>query len=134
MAKVDLKGYKVNKIDFINKMENNTQIKLGNKYAYNVSYGKNNVCKCEFEVTVTDSDYSDKFGITAVVEGLFTYEQGTTKEEIHVLTFKEIFPYVRSLVTTITANSGIKPIIIPAINIEEQNIYRFENQKPNGPQ
>lgn len=130
MAKVDLKGYKVSKIEFVNKLDNNTQIKLGNKYSYNVSYSNQNLCKGEFEVVVTDNEKSDVFSITAVVEGIFTYEQGTPKEEIHVSTFKEIFPYVRSLVTTITANAGIKPIIIPAINIEEQSIYRFENNAP----
>ncbi|WP_083599506.1 protein-export chaperone SecB [Caloranaerobacter azorensis] len=28
-----------------------------------------------------------------------------------------LFPYLRSLITTITANAGVKPIILPPINI-----------------
>ena len=48
------------------------------------------------------------------------------KEKIHVQSFKELFPYARALITTITANSGIQPIIIPPIDIESQDIYRFE--------
>ena len=38
----------------------------------------------------------------------------------------EYVPLAKALVTTVTANAGIKPIIVQNIDIEEQEIYRFD--------
>lgn len=124
--KVQLKAYKASEIKFVSNLENGTRIELGNKYSYNVNYGNNNVCRGEFTIEVADKANPDKFGIKVVFVGIFEYEEGLEKEKIHVLTFKELFPYARALITTVTANCGIQPIIIPPIDIESQEIYRFE--------
>ena len=44
-------------------------------------------------------------------------------------TYKELFPYARAIVTTITANAGVQPIMLPEMNIENKEIYRIENPK-----
>lgn len=124
--RVTLKGYKVSEIRFVSKLESGTRVELGNRYSYNVSYAPNNVCRGMFNITVEDKENPDKFGITLVLEGFFEFEQGMEKEKVHVQSFKELFPYARAIVTTVTANSGIAPLILPPIDIESQDIYRFE--------
>ena len=43
--------------------------------------------------------------------------------------YDQLFPYLRSTVTTITANAGIAPVIPPYIDISKQNIYRVDMNK-----
>lgn len=126
MADVNLKLYKASQINFVNNLENGTKIELGNKYSYNVSYAPNKTCKGEFTLEVFDKKDPEKFGIKIVIVGIFEFKDGLEKEKVHVLTFKELFPYARALVTTVTSNAGIPPIIVPGIDIESQSIYRFE--------
>ena len=128
MASVNLQGYKVDKIDFVNAMENGTKIWLGNKYSYQVQYavGKN-LAKATFDIEVHDKENPDRFKIHAVVVGIFAYNPDETKEIIHTETFKALFPYAKALITTVTANCGIQPVIIPNIDIDNQEIYRIDN-------
>ncbi len=123
---VTLKGYKVSEIRFVSKLESGTRVELGNRYSYNVSYAANNTCRGTFNITVEDKENPDKFGITLELNGVFQFDAGMEKEKVHVQSFKELFPYARAIVTTITANCGIAPLMLPPIDIESQDIYRFE--------
>ena len=67
----------------------------------------------------------DKFYIKAVMCGIFTYKSDVKKEVLHVETFKEIFPYARTMISSLTVNAGLPPVIIPAFDIESQSIYKF---------
>ena len=73
-----------------------------------------------------DKNNIDKFKIRCVVIGFFQFDPDEKRETIHAESFKILFPYVKALITTITANCGIKPIIIPEIDIDNQEIYRFD--------
>ncbi len=127
MSNVNLQGYKIDKIDFVNLLENGAKIKLGNKYSYNVRYAKeNNIARGEFDIEVHDQNDPDKFKIHIILVGIFRYDPAVKKEEIHADTFKAIFPYAKCFITTVTANCGIPPIIIPQIDIDNQQIYRFD--------
>ena len=128
MAVVNLQAYKVDKIDFVNYLENGTKIGLGNKYSYQVQYavGKN-VAKGTFDIEVHDKENPEKFKIHVIVVGLFAFDSSETKEIVHTETFKALFPYAKALITTVTANCGIQPVIIPNIDIDNQEIYRIDN-------
>ncbi len=127
MAVVNLQGYKVDKIEFANLMENGAQIKLGNRYSYQVQYaaGKS-VAKGTFDIEVHDKDNPDRFKIHVIIAGIFAYDAKETKERIHAETFKALFPYVKALITTVTANCGIQPVLIPNIDIDNKEIYRID--------
>ena len=132
MACCELKAYTVSDINFFNRLDPNVQIKIGNKFSYNVKYpkdGQGNICRGEFEVETGDTSDDKKLNIKVVVVGIFSYAPGATKEMIHTESFKILYPYVKALVTTVTANAGIKPIIIPNIDIDSQNIYRIDGSK-----
>lgn len=128
MASVNLQGYKVDRIEFVNTMENGVKITLGNKYSYNVQYAKDrNLARGEFDLEVNDKENPGKFGIHVVVVGFFQFDPQEKKELIHTDSFKQLFPYAKALITTVTANCGIKPVIIPNIDIDNQQIYRIDN-------
>ena len=129
MAIVNLQAYKVDKIEFANDLENGTKISLGNKYSYQVQYAVNkDVAKGTFDIEVHDKENPDKFKIHVIVVGIFAFDSSEKKELVHTETFKALFPYAKSLITTVTANCGIQPVIIPTIDIDNQEIYRIDGQ------
>lgn len=132
MKNLKLKAYKIEEIEFVNKIRGNTKIELKNSYAYNVRYTNQNICEGKFTVTIIDKLNPEQFNIKLVLAGIFEYDANVEREILHVQTYKELFPYARAIVTTITANAGIQPIMIPDMDIENREIYRFDN--PNNAQ
>lgn len=126
MADIIMKAYKASKINFVNDHENGTKITFGNKFGYSVKYAENNICVCELKAEVFDKESPDKFGIELILNGIFEFNPELKKEQIHVLTFKELFPYAKSIVSTVSVNAGVPPIMLPYFDIEKQSIYKFE--------
>ena len=127
MKTLKLKAYKIEEIQFVNKIKGNSKIELKNSYAYNVRYTNQNICEGKFTVKINDKENPDSFHIKLVLAGIFEYDTFEEREVLHIQTYKELFPYARSIVTTITANAGIQPIMIPDMDIENREIYRFDN-------
>lgn len=127
MNKIKLKAYKIEEMSFVNKVKTTTKIELKNSYGYNVRYTNQNICEGKFTVTICDKNNPDTFALKLVLGGIFTFEPDAEKELIHVQSYKELFPYVRAIVTTITANAGVQPIMLPEMNIENKEIFRIEN-------
>jgi len=126
MSNATLKGIISPEISFFNQLPSGLQLKLDTKFSYNVKYSKELTCQGELSVEVTAKEHADKFSIKTKTVGVFSYKEGSDKDLLHIETFKILFPYARALVSTITANAGIPPVILPEINIEGQNIYRIE--------
>ena len=132
MKEIELKGYKVTEVRFVNKVQGNQKLELSNKYSYNVGYSKVNTCKGEFRAEVADKNNPDQFSITVVLEGFFVTAADMAKEVLHIRTYDALFPYVKSFVSTLTVNAGVPPVMIPYVDISGQNIYRVEMPiKPN---
>ena len=126
MTNVQLKAYKVSRINFNNAVQSTVHLNLNNKVSHNVKYTNGAVCEATLCIEVLDKNHPDVLNITVEVKGIFDIRRGVEKEFVHVDTFKELFPLAKALVTTVTANAGIKPIIVQNIDIEEQEIYRFD--------
>ncbi|MBQ6266585.1 MAG: protein-export chaperone SecB [Clostridia bacterium] len=124
---VTFKACRATEINFVNKLENGTRVEFERKYGYNVKYAPNGTCIGEFTVETYDKEHPDKFAIKAVMQGIFAYDSSAQKELIHVASFKELFPYMRAMVATVSTAAGVPPIHIPNFDIESQNIYRFGN-------
>lgn len=132
MINVQLKAYKVKELVFHNNVQSKVQLKLSNKVSHNVKYTKNGFCEAVLQVEVFDKQNPDVLNVKASVSGIFEIKSAVEKEFLHVETFKELFPYAKALVTTVSANAGIQPIIVQNVDIENQEIYRFEmSPKPN---
>ena len=124
---INLKAYRAKEIDFANKVKNNTKIEFENKFSYNVNYPNGqNICIGELFYSAVSKQFPDKFFIKIVVEGIFDYDKSVKREKVHIESFKQLFPYVKALITTVTANAGIPPLLIPNVDIEKSSIYKFD--------
>lgn len=127
MGKLNFKAYKIEEIQFVNKIKTTTKIEIKNSYSYNVRYTNQNICEGKFTININDKVNPDNFSVKLVLCGIFSYDPEMQREVIHVQTYKELFPYARTIITTITANAGIPPIILPNMDIENKEIYRIDN-------
>ena len=123
---VTMKAYKVSEIVFNNKVQGKVQLKLNNKVSHNVKYSQNGICEAVMTVEVFDKEHFDVLNVKVTVNGVFAVTPGVEKEFVHVDTFKEMFPFAKALITTLSANAGIPPIMVKNVDIEKQEIYRFE--------
>lgn len=133
MSCCELKAYTFSDINFTNRLDPNVQIKIGNKFSYNVKYpsdNSNNICRGELEVEVGDTSKDSKLNLKVTLVGILAYNPDEKRELIHTESFKILYPLARAMVTTITANAGIKPILLPNINIDDQDIYRIDGSNP----
>ena len=134
MSCCELKAYTFSDIDFTNRLDPNVQIKIGNKFSYNVKYPSdksNNICRGELEVEVGDTSKDSKLNLKVTLVGILAYNPDEKRELIHTESFKLLYPLARAMVTTVTANAGIKPILLPNINIDDQDIYRIDGSNPS---
>ena len=126
MNNVALKGYRVSSFEHKASLPSGAKITLQNACSYNVSYTKERICTGTLTCKISDRDHSDKFYINIELQGIFTFNQTVKREQIHVDTYRVLFPYARAIVSGATALFGIAPVIIPQVDIEGQNIYRID--------
>lgn len=84
---------------------------------------ENRILKYKFETVISDKDKA--LNIDVITIGTFEFDKDLP-EEMKANFFKVnapaiLFPYIRAHVTTLTSLSGIKPIILPTINIAARN-------------
>lgn len=132
MANVTMKAYKVSEVVFNNHVNGRVELKLKTKVSHNVKFTKNGTCEANLTVDVRDDNNPDTINIRVKVVGAFTVNKEIEKEFIHVETYKELFPFAKALVTTISANAGIPPIYVQNIDIENKEIYRFDMNSMKG--
>lgn len=125
MLNAKLKGYRAEEITFVNKRTTAKPMEIQTKYAYNVKYTNTGTCRGELTVEIQEKEDPQNFNLKVVMSGLFEFKEAP-REVLHRETFNTLFPYIRSLITTVTANSGIMPIIVPFMDIENQSIYKIE--------
>ena len=119
---VELKGYKLNTISFENKAENGAQLQLQNKIQYNVNYiDSENRCISVLNFRVVDSNLNP-FEIKLEMVAEFLYEDGDDKRDIHADSFDQIFPFVRQIINSITAMSGIPAPMIPIVKLDRESV------------
>ena len=125
-ANVEMKAYKVAKIDFTNKVNGKVQLKLKNKVSHKVKYNTNNFCEATLDVEVSDPESPDVLNVTVSIVGAFSIKNKIEKEFLHVETFNELYPFAKALVATISVNAGVPPIYLQYVDISNQEIYRFD--------
>ena len=126
MANVALKAYKVRELVFNNKLNGAAKIKLTNKVSHNVRYKADNMCEANLTVEAFNDENKDSLSFKITITGMFEFKSGIEKEFIHVETFRELHSFARAITATVTGGCGIPPIILQNVDIEKQEIYRFE--------
>lgn len=131
MPNAKLKGYRADEITFVNKRTTAKPMEIQTKYSYNVKYTNTGTCRGELTVEIQEKEDPQNFNLKVVMSGLFEFKEAP-REILHRETFNTLFPYIRSLITTVTANSGIMPVIVPFMDIENQSIYKIEKNNQTG--
>jgi len=119
---VELKGYKVNKLEIENKAKPGTQLKLQNQVKYNVNY-MDDAKKClgMLEFRITDSDMNP-FEVKLEMVAEFSYEDGDEKPDIHTASFDQMFPFVRMVINNLTALTGMPGLMIPIMKLNRNTV------------
>lgn len=126
MSNISLSAYKVKELVFNNQVSGKVQLKLSNKVSHNVRYMAGNNCEATLCVEVFDKENKDTLNYKITLVGIFRIVNQVEKEFIHVETFRELHSFAKALTATITGGCGVPPIILQNIDIEKQEIYRFD--------
>lgn len=124
---VELKGYKVNRLEIENKVKPGTQLKLQNQVKYNVNYlDDNKTCIGILEFRITDSELNP-FELKIEMVAEFNYGVEDEKADIHTTSFDQLFPFVRQIVHTATAFTGMPGLMIPIMRLNKETVQVNEN-------
>lgn len=117
-------GYDVQKISVerfeTEEQDDNEQLTVSNKLERVVREKNENQFMLVMTTTIKGEDKKGNtiFDIRAKVRGFFYCEDGDYKSWIDNAT-AILYPYIRCLITTVTSNSGMAPLILPTVNVVE---------------
>ena len=114
----NLVNYRISDMKFVNHLNGPTKLELNYRYSYNVGYSQQNTCRGELR--------AEKFSLDLTLVGVFMTEPGVQKEILHLRTYDMLFPYLKALVSALTATVGVPPIYAPYIDISDKSIIKFE--------
>ncbi|HRY78505.1 MAG TPA: protein-export chaperone SecB [Candidatus Izemoplasmatales bacterium] len=120
-----LNHYSVEKIDFhLNKNFNpkaTPTISLNPDFRRNIRKIDENKALVELTVIIQTKEVQLPFYLEVTIGGLFTLEHWEESENTLNLmknqTIAILFPLIRSLVTVVTANSNIPPLMLPLLDV-----------------
>lgn len=128
---VDLKGFKVNKIELENRVKPGTQLKLQNQLNYNINYlNDNKTCVGILNFRLTD-ELANPFEFKVEIVAEFNYTPDEERTDIHVNSFDQLFPFLRQLIHTVTSTSGMQGLMIPILHLNK-NTVRVNENVPEG--
>ena len=135
MGELIFKGMKVEEIDLTNKLEGQVKLDIEQRASFNVKYTNDNLhCAANLTIDMMEKtapmDFNFKISSTAFLD----CEPGMDKKEIHKKAYDEIYPNVRTLITTIMVNAGLPPIVIPKVKMDDSNIKLAGNEQENNGQ
>ena len=135
MGELIFKGMKVEEIDLTNKLEGQVKLDIEQRASFNVKYTNDNLhCAANLTIDMMEKtapmDFNFKISATAFLD----CEPGMDKKEIHKKAYDEIYPNVRTLITTIMVNAGLPPIVISKVKMDDSNIKLAGNEQENNGQ
>lgn len=119
---VELKGYKINTLEFENKVQNGTQLKLQNQVKYNVNYmDEEKRCVGILNFKVFDSDMQP-FEIKIEMVAEFSFDENDEKPDVHTTSFDQIFPFLRQIINSTTTMAGMPGLMIPLMKLDRSTV------------
>lgn len=113
MAELNMISYKLQDLQFFNKLEAAGQIQLENNFSFSVNYNQDNTrCMAKLYQCVKDkTDTPDhRFFVSVEVLGFFEVSGELTdedKRDFHVMCYQQLFPYGETLVRQVCAAGGM---------------------------
>ena len=133
---IQMKKYIVNFIQFnINenfRPDNATAIKLMPTFNKTITKVNDNTAVVKLGISIAQTDYPLPFTLSAAVSGVFELENWAM-DAGRTLAMEDtaliiLYPYLRALVSNVTANASIPPYFLPIINIVD--IFRKPKTTP----
>ncbi|NLK98172.1 MAG: hypothetical protein GX272_08895 [Epulopiscium sp.] len=119
-------NYKVDKIEFkLNPNYKNEKIDIDLNIKKQVMFDENEkvwnvklITKVFEDATENNYPFSLEIELTGIFE-VDTEDDNNTEKLLNINAVAILFPYVRSLISTYTANANVQPLILPAINVNK---------------
>ncbi len=118
MAELNMASYKLQDLQFFNKLDKPGQIQLENNFSFSVNYTPDNTrCVATLYQCVKDkSDSPDhKFFISLELVGVFEVTGPITdedKKDFHVQCYNQLFPYAEVLAKQVCASGGMPNFLL----------------------
>ena len=126
MRPIILKAYRALELNYKCKLRPGTKVEFETTYNYSVRYSKEKICVGTVVCKLHDKNTPDDFYFNAELEGIFSHDDSIPREQLHVLTFRELFPYLRSMVSSVSAVAGVPPVMLPPVDLEGQDVFRID--------
>ncbi|MBD5133508.1 MAG: hypothetical protein HDT38_03395 [Clostridiales bacterium] len=113
MAQLSMLSYKLQDLQFFNKLETSGQVQLENSFSFSVNYTPDNTrCRATLYQCVKDkTDSPDhRFFVSVELVGIFEVSgeiTGEDKRDFHVLCYQQLFPYAEVLAKQVCAAGGM---------------------------
>ena len=119
---IQLRGYKVNKLEVENRVKPGTQLKLQNQVKYNVNYMDDaKRCVGIVEFRITDSDLNP-FEMRLEMAAEFSFDEEDEKPDIHTQSFDQLFPFLRMTVNSAASLTGLPGLMIPIMHLNKNTV------------
>lgn len=119
---VELKGFKVNTLEFENRVENGVELHLQNQVKYNVNYmDAEKRCVGILNFKVSDSQMQP-FEIKIEMVAEFTFDESDEKPDVHTTSFDQLFPFLRQIISNTTTMAGMPGLMIPLMKLDKSTV------------
>lgn len=123
IAKFRFKGYKIVESHITTSPEEETSQKLNVEFKQTIGVNEEGH-NMRLEMTANINDENNALVINIKALGFFEFESDLKPEEKDIF-FRTsapaiLFPYVRAYITTLSSLSGVKPVILPTLNMSQR--------------
>ena len=128
MAELNMLTYKLQDMQFFNKLETAGQIPLENSFSFSVNYNQDNTrCVAKLYQCVKDqTDGADhRFFVSVELAGFFEVTGPITdedKRDFHVMCYQQLFPYGEMLVKQVCAAGGMPNFVLLRRKMTRDNV------------
>ena len=123
---VDLRGYRTLELSFSNQSVGVGSVELKHTFSYNVSLNtaeKKGLGFLNFVMKNEKTEGGLCVKVSLVAD--FTYSEDDDRRYIHKESFRQVFPYLRMTVTNLCSCAGIAGIVIPNLQINDDQIQKI---------
>ena len=128
MAELNMVSYKLQDLQFFNKLETPGQVQLENNFSFSVNYSQDNTrCMAKLYQCVKDkTDSPDhRFFVSVEVVGIFEVAGSPTddeKREFPVMCYQQLFPYAEMLAKQVCAAGGMPGFVLLRQKMTRDNV------------
>lgn len=128
MAELNMLSYKLQDLQFFNKLESPGQVQLENNFFFSVGYNQDNTrCMAKLYQCVKDkTDTPDhRFFVSVEVLGVFEVTGELTdedKRDFHILCYQQLFPYAEMLARQTCAAGGMPNFVLLRQRMTRDNV------------